>query len=157
MVSALAVLSISFNSAAQESTGQSAFNRGAAYLAQTLTRSAAVPQRRTHLIDEVVMNPTIIQAPVGTTIVAGTTAINPGLIADAGPGATAAQLDVRCPFGVGRVVLHGNRVLNSGEIVAVGSDTTATQVVIQRCNGFNSGVVTDQNQFDNLGRIRANR
>lgn len=139
----------------QEVPGQSAFNRGSEQRAHSLARSSPATQRRTHLIGEVVTRPTIVQAAVGTTIVAGTTSINAGTIAAAGDAATAAQLDVRCPAGGGRVVLHGNRVINFGDIVADGNDATAAQV-IKRCDSrINGTSSTTQTRFDNYGRIRA--
>lgn len=73
----------------------------------------------------------------------------------AGAGTAAAQLDVRCPPGGGRVVLHGNRVVNLGDIVADGDGATAAQL-LKRCDGPVNGMSsTTQTRFDNYGRIRA--
>jgi len=153
----LAALATSSDSFAQDGPGQSAFARGSEYRSQVLTRSTAATQKRNNLVGEVVTRPTVVQAPAGTTVIAGTTSINPGAIAAAGPGATAAQLDVRCPLSGGRVLMHGNRILNPGEIVAVGENVTAAQV-ITRCDNHSNGItVIDQTRFDNLGRIRATR
>lgn len=148
-VLAPALLIFSLNSPAQE-VGQSAFNRGQAYQAQ-LQGGGVLPQFRTHLVGKVVTRPTIVQAPVGTTVVIGNTAINNRTIYS-GSRTTAAQLEVRCPLGTGRVVMYGNRVYNNGRIVSGGE---SAQVVTHCDNSFIGSVTSTNNQIINTGRIQA--
>lgn len=147
-VSALALISFSKDGLTQ--VGQSAFNRGVAYQTQLLG-NGSVPQFRTHLVGEVVTRPTIVQAPVGTTVVAGSTAINARTIA-ARPGTTATQLDIRCPIGGGRVLMFGNRIYNNGQIV---SGAESTQVVTHCDRSLIGSVMSVDNQIINNGRIQA--
>ena len=134
----------------EDDSGQSAFNRGISYQAELLG-GGSVPQFRRHLVGEVVTRPTIVQAPVGTTLVLGSTAINARTIAG-GPGMTAAQLDVRCPLGGGRVVMFGNRVYNIGRLVGGGE---SGQVVTRCDRSFIGSVISTDNEVVNTGRIQA--
>lgn len=121
------------------------------YQAQLISGGIAGAQYRTHLISEVVTRPTIVQAPIGTTVVLGSTAVNTRTISG-GPYSAAAQLEVRCPIAGGRVVMYGNRAYNLGRIVG---HTESTQVMTECGESFIGTVMSSRNLIVNNGRIQA--
>ncbi|MEI7464150.1 MAG: hypothetical protein WCJ87_02200 [Burkholderiales bacterium] len=115
---------------------------------------------RTSLVGKTVDGPVLVRGELGQTVVANSLVVNSGVVASAAPGATAAVVDVRCPFVGNRVLIHGTRVINNGRVLSFADNATAA-VVLDRCSGLGQSTGWSSSSSNNVnlnrGQVKAGR
>ena len=106
-------------------------------------------ERREQIVGDIIVSPTIVEAPGAVTIIHGSRFVNSGRVSTGNSEADAAFVRVRCPLGGGRILVSRNVFINRALIESSGNGSAA--LVSYEC--LRGEVFSVGNRFENLGSI----